>query len=463
MSAPRPPFDSADARSPYARGLLLSTIGSFSLIFLAAFESLAVATVMPVISEDLDGSTLYALAMGAPLATGVLGMVGAGGWADRRGPKAPFWLAVVLFTVGLIVCGVATDMITFTVGRVIQGFGGGAMHVTLYVLVARLYPPHLHAAMFGLFAAGWVLPSLVGPFAAGLVADLFSWHWVFLGVVALVALAVAVMFPSLSAVEGPAGDEEVEAWRPLVRQLGLAAVVVVAILALGTLGRVPGYGPLIIVALAALTLVAMRPLLPVGAFRLAPGLPAAVVLRGFLAAAFFGAETFLPLVLREVYGLPPTQAGLALTAAALTWAAASWAQGRFLLAVGDRRLLLLSTLTVLACIVGVTLAVAVHAPVWLIVACWGLGGFGMGLAYPRLSTMVIQLSTRRNQGFNAAALNIADSGGAALGLAALGVLVSGPDVATLVLVFGLCAGLAALGSGVALRTQAPAGEANAAA
>jgi len=67
------------------------TIGACALVFLGAFESLAVTTVMPVVSADLGGERLYALAFAGPLATGVIGMVAAGNWADRRGPVEPLY------------------------------------------------------------------------------------------------------------------------------------------------------------------------------------------------------------------------------------------------------------------------------------------------------------------------------------------------------------------------------------
>ena len=65
------------------------TLGSCALVFLGAFESLAATTVMPVVSADLNGASLYALAFAGPLATGVIGMVVAGNWCDRAGPIVP--------------------------------------------------------------------------------------------------------------------------------------------------------------------------------------------------------------------------------------------------------------------------------------------------------------------------------------------------------------------------------------
>nr|BFF11530.1 hypothetical protein GCM10025699_28330 [Microbacterium flavescens] len=59
------------------------TVGAVALIFLAAMQSLAVTTVMPVVSADLDGGALYAVAFAGTLATSVIGMVAVGAWCDR--------------------------------------------------------------------------------------------------------------------------------------------------------------------------------------------------------------------------------------------------------------------------------------------------------------------------------------------------------------------------------------------
>src|SRR6478735_4378046 len=105
-------IDTGDTQTAKTTGILSGaylwiTIGACALVFLGAFESLAVTTVMPAVSLDLDGERLYALAFAGPLATGVIGMAVAGNWADRRGPVAPLYLSVALFVVGLVVAGLA--------------------------------------------------------------------------------------------------------------------------------------------------------------------------------------------------------------------------------------------------------------------------------------------------------------------------------------------------------------------
>src|SRR3954469_5424228 len=104
-----------------------TTAGMFALCAFVAFEATAITTVMPTVAARLDGVGLYALSFAAPLASGVVGMVAAGGWSDRRGPAAPLAAALVLFSLGLVVCGSAPTMEVLVAGRVLQGVGGGAL------------------------------------------------------------------------------------------------------------------------------------------------------------------------------------------------------------------------------------------------------------------------------------------------------------------------------------------------
>src|SRR3954471_18966287 len=136
----------------------VTTVGMFALCALVAFEATAVTTVMPTVAAHLDGVGLYALSFAAPLASGVVGMVTAGAWSDRRGPAVPLVASLALFALGLVVCGLAPSMEVLVAGRVLQGLGGGALTVGLYVLVGLVFPRVLQPAIFASFAAAWVLP-----------------------------------------------------------------------------------------------------------------------------------------------------------------------------------------------------------------------------------------------------------------------------------------------------------------
>ncbi|MBC7291296.1 MAG: MFS transporter, partial [Actinotalea sp.] len=160
-------------RAPY-RG---ATLGMVALITLAAFEALAVTTAMPTVAAALGGLSLYAMAFAAPVATGVVGMVAGGLWTDRVGPARPLLAGAALFAAGLLVAGTAGTMTVVVAGRVLQGLGAGMLIVAIYVVVARVYPDELRPRVFAAFAAAWVLPSVVGPTVAGLVAEHLGWRW----------------------------------------------------------------------------------------------------------------------------------------------------------------------------------------------------------------------------------------------------------------------------------------------
>ena len=132
-------------------------------------------------------------------------------WTDRSGPLPSLITSAVLFVVGLVIAGTATDMVVFIIGRFVHGISGAAVIVPLYVIVARIYPEELRARVFAGFAAAWVIPSIVGPALAGLVAEAMSWHWVFLGVIALIVPAAAMMLPPILRVRDQVqGDPSVQ-------------------------------------------------------------------------------------------------------------------------------------------------------------------------------------------------------------------------------------------------------------
>ena len=411
--------------SLFDRRYALPTLGSSSLVFLAAFEALAVTTVMPVIAADLDGRALYSTAFAATMAAGVVGMVVAGAWADRRGPARALLTAVAVFALGLAVAGTAQHMEVFVAARFVQGLGGGGITVALYVLVARVYPAEQHPRIFGVFAAAWVVPSMIGPFVAGVVAESLSWHWVFLGVLALVAAATAMVLPMLR----DAGGGEATP-----RTGDGARIVASVVVALGAVALGPGGRwwtvPLLLMVIA----VAARPLLPPGTFTARRGLPATVLLCAVAGATFFSTEVYLPLLLHDVYGLPASLSGITLTAGAIAWATASHVQGR--LPRVPHGAVIRTGAVLLAAGAGAELAVAalgLHPA--LAAAGWLLAGGGMGLMNPRVSTLVLAESKPGEQGFNSAAKSISDAVGASVALALAGLLFttlqSAPFVGTL--------------------------------
>jgi MFS family permease len=401
----------SDTAVPVAPASLLApalrtlTIGSIALVSLAAFENMAVATAMPTAAAALDGIGAYAVAFGLPLATGIVGMVLSGVWSDAHGPAWPVRVGVAGFVVGLLLAALAPAMPVLAGGRAVQGLGSGLFSVALYVVVGRAVPPALRPRIFAAFAAAWVLPAVVGPPVAGLMVETVGWRWVFALAAVLAVPAALLVEPGLRRLGPPEGRAPQRAVRPVL----WAVLAAVGAAGLHEAGQLPVAGLAVVggLGLVAVGLAAPR-LLPRGAFAARRGLPATVAMRGLCSAAFLGAEAFVPLMLSHQRGLSPTLAGLVLTGAALTWTFGSWIQGR------DRspsRAVLLGVGSV-AIAVGVLVTGATvfsWVPVAFAAVGWLVGGLGMGLVYPTLSVLTLELSAPAEQGANSASLQIADA------------------------------------------------------
>jgi MFS family permease len=427
VSAPTSPPARESLLSPRYRG---TTIGVIALVFLAAFEALAVATVMPTVSRELDGRALFAAAFSSALAASLVGMVVAGLWADRRGAVRPLLVAVAVFGLGLLVAGLAPTMPVLVAGRVLQGLGGGGLTVALYVLVAQVYDDVDRARILGALAAAWVLPGIVGPALAGLVSETLGWRWVFLGVLGLAGVALALMARTLAGVAAPAPTAAVpgSVRRVLLAALVAAALVAAALLAAALLALNAAAGlhrglawPLAALAVV-LALAALRPLLPAGTLRAGRGLASVVALRGLIGATFFATEAYLPYLLQEQYGAAVATSGLVLTGATLGWAGASQVQARLGDALADADALRGGALGLVAGIGGILVVAATHAPGPLVVLGWVVAAGGMGLMYPRITRAVLARSAEHERGTASAAVTLADAVGAATAIALAGLV-----------------------------------------
>jgi MFS family permease len=403
--------------SPPRRGL---TVGLVLTITLVAFEALAVITILPAIKDDLQGIRLYGWATSAFQLGVMVGIVVAGGQADRRGPVPPFVGGIALFAAGLVVGGLAPTMLVLVLGRALQGLGAGAVPAVSYAVIGRSYPEALRPRVFAVLSTAWVLPGLVGPAVSALVAERLGWRWVFLGLLPLVVASASLALPSLRRIGPPE--------RPVSPAGRLGKAVAVAAGAGLVLAGLSSGSPLVGAPLvAAGLLLGVRPLrglLPPGTLTARAGLPVTVLSRGLLTLAFFGADTYVPLAITAVRGRSTAVASIAVTAATLSWTAGAWVQERKAADWPGRRLIRTGLLIVAAGIACEVAALFPAVPVAVGVAGWAVGGFGIGLAYSPLSLIVLGEAPSGQEGAASASLQLADTLGVALGAGLGGVLVA---------------------------------------
>ncbi|MGZ8438373.1 MAG: MFS transporter, partial [Candidatus Limnocylindrales bacterium] len=180
--------------SPGRRGL---TAGLVMTVTLVAFEALAVSTVMPLVARELGSLELYGWVFSAFFLGDLIGIVVVGGLIDRGGLVRPLAAGLALFSIGLVIGGLAPSMAILVAGRFLQGLGAGAIPPIAYVCIGRALPDDLRPRMFAVLSTAWVLPGVIGPAIAGGIAQLTTWRVVFLGLLPLIALAGAITLPAI--------------------------------------------------------------------------------------------------------------------------------------------------------------------------------------------------------------------------------------------------------------------------
>jgi MFS family permease len=402
----------------------LLTPGLLLLVTLVAFEGMAVGAIMPVAARDLDGLPLYAWGFSAFFTTSLLANVLAGVWVDLRGPAWPMLSGMGVFVAGLAMAGSAPTMWIFVLGRAVQGLGGGAMIVALYVIIAREYDDEGRPRMFALMSAAWVLPSLVGPFVGGVIAQYLDWRLVFFGLIPLVLPGAVLLAPVMRESGHRAADVAVARRVNADRSLRACAVAAGLTLLLYGAQHLAGPDAAAVAGGLGLLLLGLPRLLPTGALLLRRGLPTVVALRGLLPAAFFGVNSFIPLTLTKVHGFSPSVAGIALTVGSLGWAVGSWIQGRP--GLGEHRVRLVRTgIALVTASTAASVCIAwTWVSGWVIVPIWVVAGVGMGISMSSMNVLIMELSKPEEQGANTAALTVCDTLGTSLATGLVGAIVT---------------------------------------
>lgn len=417
------------------------TVGLVILVAVIAVEGMAVATVMPVVQEDLGGLRLYGLIFSGFMLANLVGITFAGEQADRRGPFPSYVIGSLFFLSGLGVAGLAPSMWVIVAGRVIQGFGGGVIATVAYYSIGRGYDEGQRPAMFALLSTTWAAAGVFGPAIGAVVAEHLTWRLVFLGVLPFLLPALLITFPGVRGLKPTAGARDEPARPSSTGPLALGCALLL-------IGLAVPFIPAAAVLVLAGGLVGLRTLykiMPPGTVQMASGLPAAVVMMGLISLPFFGAEAFLPLMLTEVRDQTPTLGGAALAVAGITWAAGSWLQARRAGEWPPYRVIVGGLALVVIGVAGAALSVWSAVPASTAIVAWGVAGLGMGLAYQTVTLAVFRAAREDEMGGAAASMEITNVLGVAVGTGIGGVVIAiGDSVdwqtsSSVAIIFGLMA------------------------
>ena len=407
----------------------LITAGVLTGTALAALEATVVGAAMPTVVASLGGLEHYSWVFAAYLLTSTVTVPLWGKLSDLYGRRPLYQVGIALFLGGSALCGVSGTMAQLVAFRAIQGVGAGALIPLGMTILGDIYTPAERARIQGLFSGVWGLASIVGPPLGGIITEQMTWHWVFYLNIPFGLVAAAIIGFSL---REPKRDV-----RPAIDYRG--AVLLTVALSCVLIGladarqlatlletwrvlafvAAAGAGAAFILAERC----AVEPIVPPALMR--HRVVAVSVVCGLLTgAAMFGAISYVPLYAQAAFESGATAAGATLTPLMLSWVSFSVIGGRLLLRVGFRPTVLagqalLTTGFVLLASLGP------HSARGWLYADLGVIGAGLGLTMLSMLIAVQQTVPRAQLGVATSLNQLARSLGGAVGVAVMGVILTG--------------------------------------
>src|SRR5499427_587708 len=192
LEAEKPAENQAEkpAEKTVSRAEFLNLFAAVFLpMFMAAVDQTLLATATPAIAASLGGlrDTSW-IAVGYLLASATIVPV-YGRMGDRKGRRNVLLVALGVFTLGSLACGLAQSLPQLVAARVLQGLGGGGLMTLSQALIGELVPPRERARFQGYFALVFTCASIGGPVIGGFVVSHTSWRWLFFANLPLAAFA----------------------------------------------------------------------------------------------------------------------------------------------------------------------------------------------------------------------------------------------------------------------------------
>jgi EmrB/QacA subfamily drug resistance transporter len=166
-------------------------------LFMDLMDATIVNVALPTLGRDFEASTdtLEWVVTGYLISLAI--WIPASGWiSDRFGSKRTFAFALVVFTAGSALCGLAWSASSIIAFRMLQGVGGGMMTPVGTAMLFRAFPPAERARASAVVTVPTAIAPALGPVLGGWLVDNASWRWIFyVNVpVGLATLAFALLF-----------------------------------------------------------------------------------------------------------------------------------------------------------------------------------------------------------------------------------------------------------------------------
>lgn len=306
------------------------------------------------------------------------------GWAaNRLGTKRLVLGSVLLFSLGSLLCALASNIPQLVVFRALQGLGGGMLMPLQLIILARAAGPERLGRVLTISIIPVLISPICGPILGGWLIDSFGWRWIFL-INIPIGLLTLVLAGLVLPQDVPSPTESLDVGGMVLMSPGL-------VLFLYGVSVLPEYGAITdpyvwLPAGIGLTLIsafvihalrrADRALIDLRLLKHRP-VAAANAIRFLFAITFFGSCLLFPAYFQQVLGKTPFQSGLFLVPQTLGAVAVMPIVGRLMAKRGPRGVVLIgTTLTVVG--LGVFVYGISRYPAGLSVLLAGLAMFGIG-------------------------------------------------------------------------------------
>jgi len=399
--------------------LIVLIAGMFMSILDTSIVNVAVPKIQNVFGSTTDEvqwiATAYTLALGV--------VVPLSAWlSDRFGASRIYNISLIGFAAGSALCGLAWDLESLVVFRIIQAIPGGILPVVTLSMLYRIVPKDKLGTAMGMYGLGIIFAPAVGPTLGGYLVEYVDWRLIFfinvpVGIVG--SLAAAMVLPKFGVVRKARFDA-----------LGFITIAVglFALLLALTEGQDWGWTSagtvtLLVVGVLSLALFVVielevdEPLLDVRVFRYWP-FTNSLLLISVLSVGLFAVLFYIPLFLQQAQGLGAFEAGVLLLPQALIMAVVMPVAGRLYDRIGPRWPAVVG-LAIVTVGTWMLRDLTVTTPHWEISLLLMLRAAGMGLAM--MPVMTSGIAAVRPSDVNAASAfnNVVQRTAASLGLAIL--------------------------------------------
>lgn len=410
------------------REILTILYGLMIAMFLAALDQTVVSTAIKTIGNDLHGLAAQAWVTTSFLATSTIAALLFGKLSDIFGRKRLFMLAIVIFVIGSVLCGLSGSMYELAAFRAVQGIGAGGIMPLALAIIGDIIPPRERARYQGYMMATFASSSVLGPVLGGLFAGRESilgvtgWRWIFYINVPIAALALVVIARVLKT-DNARRKPRIDWFGAAALSIGLVPLLIVAEQGNGWGWASPqAFGCYFIGAagLAGFVAIEVRmgpdALLPMRLFQNRTFSVAAAQVT-VIGMAMFACVSVLPLYLQIVSGASPTKSGLLMLPLIGGLMATSMIVGQIISRTGRYKIFPVIGSVVMVIGVAAMTQIAADTPVWQTDICMLAFGIGLGMNMQSLVLAMQNAAEAKNMGVASASSTFFRSIGGTLGTA----------------------------------------------